>query len=112
MWRLRTGSLARPVKTGGSSPRRCWRGPWVRSGPSPRAGTTGRRRAVLPRWQAEGRHRSLPTLASAPQGRLAEGRALLEEEISESLSTGARQLPFWVALLSEVCRLAGRGEEA
>jgi predicted ATPase len=50
--------------------------------------------------------------ASALQGRLAEGRALLEEEISESLSTGARQLPFWVALLSEVCRLAGRGEEA
>ena len=50
--------------------------------------------------------------ASALQGRLAEGRALLEEGISESLRTGARQRPLWVAWLSEVCRLAGRGEEA
>ena len=48
--------------------------------------------------------------ASALQGRLAAGRALLEEAISESISTGAR--PRWVAWLSEVCRLAGRGEEA
>ena len=51
--------------------------------------------------------------AAALQGRLAEGRALLEEAISESLRTGvltghARRL----AWLSEVCRLAGGGEEA
>ena len=50
--------------------------------------------------------------ASALQGRLAEGRALLEEAISVSIHTGARQRPLWVAWLSEVCRLAGRGEEA
>ena len=51
--------------------------------------------------------------AYALQGRLAEGRALLEEAISESLRTGApRNHSLWVAWLSEVCRLAGRGEEA
>jgi tetratricopeptide (TPR) repeat protein len=51
--------------------------------------------------------------AYALQGRLAEGRALLEEAISESISTGALQgLARRVAWLSEVCRLAGRGEEA
>ena len=51
--------------------------------------------------------------ASALQGRLAEGRARLEEAISESISTGALQdRSRWVAWLSEVCRLAGRGEEA
>ena len=50
--------------------------------------------------------------AYALQGRLAEGRSLLEEAISESIRTGARQRPFWVAWLSEVCRLAGRGDEA
>jgi class 3 adenylate cyclase/tetratricopeptide (TPR) repeat protein len=50
--------------------------------------------------------------ASALQERLAEGRALLEEAISESIRTGARQRPGWVAWLSEVCRLAGRGDEA
>src|SRR5262245_35569180 len=51
--------------------------------------------------------------ASALQGRLAEGRVLLEEAISESISTGALQdRSRWVAWLSEVCRLAGRGEEA
>jgi tetratricopeptide (TPR) repeat protein len=50
--------------------------------------------------------------AYALQGRLAEGRARLEEAISESLRTGARQRPGWVAWLSEVCRLAGRGDEA
>jgi class 3 adenylate cyclase/tetratricopeptide (TPR) repeat protein len=49
---------------------------------------------------------------SALQGRLAEGRTLLEEAISESIRTGARQRPLWVAWLSEVCRLAGCGEEA
>ena len=51
--------------------------------------------------------------ASALQGRLAEGRALLEEAISESIRTGAlANHSRWVAWLSEVCRLAGRGEEA
>jgi tetratricopeptide (TPR) repeat protein len=51
--------------------------------------------------------------ASALQGRLAEGRALLEEAISESLRTGAlRNHSLFVAWFSEACRLAGRGEEA
>jgi tetratricopeptide (TPR) repeat protein len=51
--------------------------------------------------------------ASALQGRLAEGRALLEEGISEGIRTGALlHLSRWVVWLSEVCRLAGRGEEA
>jgi tetratricopeptide (TPR) repeat protein len=51
--------------------------------------------------------------ASALQGRLTEGRALLEEAVSGSLRTGAlRGLAGWVAWLSEVCRLAGCGEEA
>ena len=50
--------------------------------------------------------------AYALQGRIAEGRALLEEAISESIRTGARQNPNWIARLSEVCRLAGRCEEA
>ena len=51
--------------------------------------------------------------AYALQGRLAEGRALLEEAISESIRTGALQNhALRVAWLSEVCRLAGRGEEA
>jgi tetratricopeptide (TPR) repeat protein len=51
--------------------------------------------------------------AAALQGRLAEGRALLEEAISESLRTGALQgQAYRIAWLSEVCRLAGRGEEA
>jgi tetratricopeptide (TPR) repeat protein len=51
--------------------------------------------------------------ASALQGHLAEGLALLEEAISESIRMGAllNRSP-WVAWLSEVCRLAGRGEEA
>jgi tetratricopeptide (TPR) repeat protein len=49
--------------------------------------------------------------AYARQGRLAEGHMLLEEAISESIRTGA---PYVIAYtrLSEVCRLAGRGEEA
>jgi tetratricopeptide (TPR) repeat protein len=51
--------------------------------------------------------------ASALQGRLAEGRVLLEEGISESIRTDAVQgLAYRVAWLSEVCRLAGRVEEA
>ena len=51
--------------------------------------------------------------AYALQGRLAEGCALLEEAISESIRTGGlRGLAYRVAWLSEVCRLAGRGEEA
>jgi tetratricopeptide (TPR) repeat protein len=49
--------------------------------------------------------------ASALQGRLAEGRALLEEAISESVRMGALR-SYAYAWLSEVCRLAGRGEEA
>jgi tetratricopeptide (TPR) repeat protein len=51
--------------------------------------------------------------AAALQGRLAEGYALPEEGISESIRTGGlRGLAYRVAWLSEVCRLAGRGEEA
>jgi tetratricopeptide (TPR) repeat protein len=51
--------------------------------------------------------------ASALQGRLAEGHALLEEAISESLRTGGLLgLACRVVQLSEVCRLAGRGAEA
>ena len=59
-----------------------------------------------------------PTMANlgsayALQGRLAEGRALLEEAISESLRTGVLVgRAHRVAWLSEVCRLAGHGEEA
>ena len=51
--------------------------------------------------------------ASALQGRLAEGRALLEETISENIRTGALGIhSLWVIWFSEVCRLAGCGEEA
>jgi class 3 adenylate cyclase/tetratricopeptide (TPR) repeat protein len=50
--------------------------------------------------------------AAALQGRLAEGRTLLEEAMSENRRTGARPRPFFLAWFSEVCRLAGRGEEA
>ena len=51
--------------------------------------------------------------ASALQGHLAEGCALLEEGISESIRTGAlRGLAYRVAWLSDVCRLMERGEEA
>jgi tetratricopeptide (TPR) repeat protein len=50
---------------------------------------------------------------SALQGRLAEGRALLEEAISESTRTGALQnRSLWVTWLSELCRLAGHGDAA
>jgi len=51
--------------------------------------------------------------AYALQGRLAEGHALLEEAISETIRTGGLSgHAARVAWLSEVCRLAGRGEEA
>ena len=51
--------------------------------------------------------------SSALQGRLAEGRALLEEGISVTIRTGALEgHARRVAWLSEVCRLAGRREEA
>jgi tetratricopeptide (TPR) repeat protein len=51
--------------------------------------------------------------AYALQGRLAEGRALLEEGIREDIRTGALVgHALKVAWLSEACRLAGRGEEA
>jgi tetratricopeptide (TPR) repeat protein len=47
------------------------------------------------------------------QGRLVEGHALLEEAISESLRMGARRgNSSQLALLSELCRLEGHGEEA
>jgi hypothetical protein len=46
--------------------------------------------------------------AYALQGRLAEGRALLEESIRDSTRTGGMLgLASRVAWLSEVCRLAG-----
>jgi tetratricopeptide (TPR) repeat protein len=51
--------------------------------------------------------------AYALQGRLAEGRALLEEAISEDIRTGGLQgHAHRIAWLSEICRLAGCGEEA
>jgi tetratricopeptide (TPR) repeat protein len=51
--------------------------------------------------------------ASALQGRLAEGRTLVEGAISEEIRTGAMgQHSLRVTWLSEVCRLAGRSEEA
>jgi class 3 adenylate cyclase/tetratricopeptide (TPR) repeat protein len=51
--------------------------------------------------------------AAALQGRVTEGRALLEEALSESIRRGAlRGQAYRVAWLSEVCRLAGHGEEA
>ena len=51
--------------------------------------------------------------AYALQGRLAEGRTLLEEAIREGVSTGVLQgCSLQVAWLSEVCRLAGSSAEA
>jgi tetratricopeptide (TPR) repeat protein len=49
--------------------------------------------------------------AYALQERIAEGRALLEEAIREGIRAGALRSPVY-ARLSEVCRLAGHGEEA
>ncbi len=66
---------------------------------------------------ASGNRNALPMIvaglgyASALQGRLTEGRALLEETVSESISTGARRAVHW-AWLSEGCRLGGHGAEA
>jgi class 3 adenylate cyclase/tetratricopeptide (TPR) repeat protein len=51
--------------------------------------------------------------AYALQGRLAEGRALLEEGMRAAIRTGGLHgYARWVVWLSEVCRLAGRSEEA
>jgi tetratricopeptide (TPR) repeat protein len=51
--------------------------------------------------------------AYALQGRLAEGRALIEEAISVAIRTDALRVhALRVTRLSEVCRLAGHGEEA
>ena len=50
-------------------------------------------------------------LASALQGRLAEGRALLEEGLREDCRTGAHHA-YRVVWLSEVCRLEGHGAQA
>jgi tetratricopeptide (TPR) repeat protein len=49
--------------------------------------------------------------ASMLQGRLVEGRALLEEAIREGSRSGERR-GWHYAGLSEVCRLAGHGDEA
>jgi hypothetical protein len=47
------------------------------------------------------------------QGRLAEGRTLLEEAIRDGIHRSAPlDHACWVTWLSEVCHLAGRGEEA
>jgi tetratricopeptide (TPR) repeat protein len=71
--------------------------------------------------RASGLRQFLPTIAAglgyayALQGRLAEGRALVEEGISENIRSGGLQgqgLADRVAWLSEVCRLAGHHEEA
>ena len=69
--------------------------------------------------RASGYRASLSTLAAglgqayAFQGRLAEGYALVEEAIRDDSRTGGLQASASrVARLSEVCRLAGRGEEA
>jgi len=69
--------------------------------------------------RASGDRRFLPPIvaglgaAAALQGRLAEGRALLEEAISEGMRMGALEgHDNHVAWLSEVWRLAGRSEEA
>jgi tetratricopeptide (TPR) repeat protein len=51
--------------------------------------------------------------ATALQGHLAEGRTLLEEAIEEDIRMGALlDRANRIARLSEVCRLAGRREEA
>ncbi len=55
----------------------------------------------------------MPGLCLCAPGPPPEGRALLEEGITENIRIDRRQNhSLWVAWLSEVCRLAGRGEEA
>jgi DNA-binding winged helix-turn-helix (wHTH) protein/class 3 adenylate cyclase/tetratricopeptide (TPR) repeat protein len=73
----------------------------------------------LARCHASGAQTWLQTIAGSLgfayglQGRLTAGRVLLEEGSSDSLRTGDLQgQACRVAWLSEVCRLAGRGEEA
>jgi tetratricopeptide (TPR) repeat protein len=67
--------------------------------------------------RASGNRNTLPGIvavlgyAYALQGLLAEGCALLEEAISERISTGACRAVPW-AWLSEGCRLEGHGAEA
>jgi tetratricopeptide (TPR) repeat protein len=67
--------------------------------------------------RASGSRNLLPAIigglgyAYALQGRLAEGRALLEEAVSEDISRGARRAVHWV-WLSEGCRRGGHIEEA
>jgi class 3 adenylate cyclase/tetratricopeptide (TPR) repeat protein len=69
--------------------------------------------------RASGSLNGLPWIAAglgyayALQGRLVEGRTLLEEAIREDIRTGALlDHANRIARLSEVCCLAGRGEEA
>ena len=73
----------------------------------------------LPLCRASGNQAFVPVImaglgaAYARQGRLTEGRALLEEADSEAIRTGALgDRSVWVAWLSEVYRLAGHDEEA
>jgi len=58
--------------------------------------------------------RTMAALGSAYvlQGRLAEGRVLLEEVVGEALRMGRPLVRVFLPQLSEVCRLEGRGEEA
>jgi tetratricopeptide (TPR) repeat protein len=69
--------------------------------------------------RASGSRNGLPWIeaglgyAAVLQGRLAEGRVLLEEAIGEDIRIGALlDHANRIVRLSEVCRLAGRGEEA
>ena len=68
---------------------------------------------------ASGNRNWLPTIvaglgyAAALQGRLTEGRALVEEARREGIRTGGLwALAYRIVWLSEVCRLTGHGEEA
>ena len=105
--RARHRSLPTAASASCTSPKGTWSTPsgcWSRAWPSVVPPATG----LWLRMIAAGLG-----YASALQGRLAEGRALLEEAISEGIRTGAlRGHAYRVAWLSEVCRLAGRGEEA
>ena len=67
--------------------------------------------------RASGNRNMLPLItaglgyAYTLQGRFAEGRTLLEEAVSEGISTGAHRAVYW-AWLSESCRLGGHSAEA